>query len=242
MSEQIVLEPDDLSFLRRGAEGGLGSDRAHTLPSDLMRADAVYNFTRRIPGLASERTPGPFTFFDADGRGAPYVLWRRTQSLAIVPHSRSLDDAVWSPDVGAVPVPANEMDEGIKMQIPRILGINSDSIKDWIKVAREASPLGVDLVMSLGDVELKENELLNLVSNILARDGDLVVGGDLVSENLANRLSRRFEGVYLGESLMVAVTHSPGKRRASQVQELVDIIDLGADDEDPLRVWLACDA
>lgn len=241
-----VLEPDDLSFLRRGSAPGLGSDRAHTVPSDLMRADAVYNFSRRTPGLARERSGSPFAFFDVDGRALPYILWRRAQAHAVTPRSRSLSDVKWAPDLQtpAKPMEATfsiiETNEG-----SRIHGVNSGDLGDWARTARRIAPLGVDLLLSLGAVEMSLPEVLALTAEALALGGDLVLSGSVVSAESAVALLPHFEAVYHGGGMIVALAHTnapdtPGLVR--DVEAIVDILDLGADDEDPLRVWLACDA
>lgn len=241
-----VLEPDDLSFLRRGGELGLGSDRAHTVPSALMRFDAVYNFSRRTPGLACERSGGPFIFFDVDGRALPYLLWRRTQAHAITPRSRSIDDIKWAPDLQFPPKPIEatfslvETNEGA-----RIHGVNSDDVEEWVRTGRRIAPLGVDLLVSLGHVELDIDAILYLCSEILATGGDLVLAAPSDGRRKASSLLPYFESVYEGHGMIVALSRSflvgeGGEGRV--VEDLVDILDLGADDEDPLRVWLACEA
>jgi len=239
------LAPDDLSFLRAGGRAGEGSNRAQTLPSALMRADALYNFSRHAPGLLRERSAGAFIFFDMDGLATPYLLWRRTQAHAIVPSQRSLQDVLWSPD---------SLEPVSPFQMPRVTltgrdstrlhPLGSEDSREWLEGALRKAPLGVDLLISVGGGgDLRGEELMKMVRELLTEGGDVVLAGRLAERGLAESLSALFERVHASPEMIIAQGKLSKEKTRRSVDPLANLLNLpGADTHDPLTVWLTCGA
>lgn len=240
--KRIKTEPDNMDFLIP-----LSGIRLQ-FPSLLMRLDAALNFSRHLtPSL--ERSPGFFSFFDMDGKSAPYLLWRRSESHAIIPKSYSLNDGTWSPD----PLPNIKSADhgpppvtGAGYDAPRIHPINSleennseKQLKDWIFVASKRAPLGVSLLIGQDDYT---GDITELIKNVLEQNGDVFVQ-EKIYKKYKSFFSKNFSRIYFSEGYIVAFSYQSNKNEAENIDlELPPAHREEARFSDPLLAWILVNA
>jgi hypothetical protein len=237
----MELRPHDLSFLRSEMHRG-GSARATTVPSLLMRLDARYNFSRHHAGPRSMRSDGSFMFLDLIGSAVNYLLWRRSESHAIIPHTMSMRDSSWSPDdqqtIKAAGVPESLYHA---VYAPRIHPLNALTASDWLSTMKKYAPLGVDLIIALPEKNFDEfvsAPLSSLVSESLAIGGDLVCPVYLLDEN--PEWTRMFTQIYESKQMLFCIGKRDKMEKKSVVVEKDDYNELC--DVDLLNTWIYCNA
>lgn len=241
-NNKIKTEPDNMDFLIP-----LSGIRLQ-FPSALMRIDAALNFSRHLtPSL--ERSPGFFSFFDMDGKSAPYLLWRRSESHAIIPKSYSLNDGTWSPD----PLPnIKSADDGpppvtgAGYDAPRIHPINSPEknqsekqLKDWINVASKRAPLGVSLIIAQDDYV---GDITSLISKVLEPSGDVFIPESIYNQH-KNFFNKNFSRIYFSDGYVILFNFKNGKKEAEIIDlELPHAHREEARFSDPLLAWILVNA